>query len=226
MRIAIIASARTRSTLLMHYIHARDRSLKLHYEYYTYALKEGFNNLREITNQLICQNDYIVKIMGHNLNPIGSNPADLKLREYDKIYLVERSDFFDQCCSLQVCVNTNIWHRRIRNTSLTEKYHEVQKSKLNLEIPTIISIVNDVANYLSIKKYLISNQLSFTTLSYEELEKYGKYQQVLANNNLAYSDIITNYSLKNKINELANKCFSFSNAEYDLDSFIAGVSDG
>jgi hypothetical protein len=223
MKIAIIGTARSRSTLLAQYIHSRNRRLDLYNERYTYALKHQGNDLNSITNELINQDNFIVKIMGHNLNGHIGEVDVFNFSMYNEIHLIERYSFFDQCCSLQVSLDTGVWHKIVRLEKSAKEYEQIKKQKFLLQQSTILSIAESLANYLLVKQYLLENGIEFKLHTYDSVKKFGMQQYALANPNIDYQDIIVNYSMKEKIDQLFTDSFSFSEAMSNLDLFKSGV---
>lgn len=214
MKIVIIGSARSKSTILAEQIKHVYPNLHCYYELYTYQLKKNYS-IEEITST-INQDDYIVKIMGHNLR---DNIEHFDLERYDKIICVERQDFFDQCCSLQVCLNTGIWHQR----GSTDCYTTVRTQEFELENGVILQQAHDISNYLTIKQYLINKNLPFITKSYHEID-YGSING-LAESNLIYDKIILNYHWKDSINDCFVRNFSYAPIKNNLNDFRIGLDN-
>jgi hypothetical protein len=225
MKIAIIGTSRSRSTLLAHYI-SRIRRLDLYNEHYTYALKHQGNDLTSITNELTNQDNFVVKIMGHNLNGHIGEPNVFNFSMYNEIHLIERYSFFDQCCSLQVSLDTGVWHKIAGQDTFTKKYDQIKKQKFLLQQSTIIGLANNLVSYLLIKKYLLENDIAFKLHTYDSVKRFSIQQHALSNPNIDYQNIITNYHMKEKINQLFTDSFSFSESTSNLDLFKSGVIDG
>lgn len=226
MKIAIIGTGRNRSTLLAHYIHSQNRRLDLYNEHYTHALKLQGNDLNSITNELTNRNNFIVKIMGHNLNGHIGEPNVFNFGMYNEIYLIERNSFFDQCCSLQVSLDTGVWHKITGLEKSAKDYEQIKKQKFLLHQSTIIAMAENLVNYLLIKKYLIENGIEFKLHTYDSVKRFAMQQYVLANPNIDYQDIISNYYIKEKIDKLFTDSFSFSECTSNIDLFNSGVIDG
>jgi hypothetical protein len=226
MKIAIIGIGRSRSTLLAQYIHSQNRRLDLYYEHYTYALKHQGNNLNSITNELSNGDNFIVKIMGHNLNGHTGELNVFNFSMYNEIHLIERNSFFDQCCSLQVSLDTGVWHKLAGLEKSAKEYEQIKKQKFLLQQSTIFGMARDLVNYLLIKKYLLENGIVFKLHTYDSVKKFATQQSVLANPNLDYQNIIINYYMKEKIDQLFTDSFSLSEARSNLDLFKSGVIDG
>lgn len=224
MRIAIISTERTRSSLLGNYLKSQNNQLNYLGEVYTFAHKQGNHDVAGITKSLQKQDNCIVKIMGHNLNTTDLSPGVFQLETYDKIYLTERYDFFEQCSSLQVSLDTNVWHN-LGDYKSAWVYKKMSNQKFTVTLDTMLKLANNLTHYLNIKKYLIENNIPYTVYSYDELKQYGIHQHKLAVNNLNYSDIITNYHLKEKINNLRANCFSFDSLESNIELFEIGAGE-
>lgn len=223
MKIAIIGSGRSRSTLLARYLHNQNKNLIFHDEYYTHAIRKGEYDLTNITTELFKDNDFIVKIMSHNIT-MDTNLSVFMINQYDEIHLIERHDFFDQCCSWQVCIQTDIWHLSPGcNVSGENQYDEIKQQKFTVDLYTILGHANSVSNYLKMKKYLNENDIPYKLHTYESAKKYGIQQYTISTSNLRYNNIITNYELKESVNLLFEKYFSYENASCDLEQFSAEV---
>lgn len=226
MKIAIIGTARSRSTLLARCIHSRNRRLELCNEHYTYALREQGNDLNSITNELINRDNFIVKIMGHNLTGHLGEPNVFNFSMYNEIHLIERYSFFDQCCSLQISLDTGVWHKIAGDPISTKKYDQIKKQKFLLQQSTILSIAKSLVNYLAMKQYLLENGIEFKLHTYDSVKKFATQQYALANPNIDYQNVIINYHMKEKIDQLFIDNFSLSEAISNLDLFSSGVIDG
>ena len=210
MKIVVVGAPRTRSTVLANYLHARHQDLKFYNEYYTYAIASGNQNLAGLADSLSIDSNHIVKLMSSNLLP-DYTPEVFKLKEYDQIHLVERYDFFDQCCSMQVCRDTGIWNNP----------EAITQQQFTLTADTIAFQARNVSNYIHIKKYLLDNNIPFNLYPYYVLDQFSSKEH----RGLEYKSLITNYRLKYKINALFNACFSYHDIKSELDSFITGVSE-
>jgi hypothetical protein len=164
--------------------------------------------------------------MGHNLNGHIGEPNVFNFSMYNEIHLIERYSFFDQCCSLQVSLDTGVWHKIAGLEKSAKEYEQIKKQKFLLHQRTILSIAESLANYLLIKKYLLENDIKFKLHTYDSVKKFAMQQAVLANPNIDYQDLIINYNMKEKIDQLFTESFSLSEAICDLDLFKSGVIDG
>lgn len=210
MKIVVVGAPRTRSTVLANYLHEKHANLKFYNEYYTYAIANDNRNLDTIADILAADSNHIVKIMSSNLLP-EYTPSVFRLKEYDEIHLVERYDFFDQCCSMQVCRDTGIWNDP---QAITQKQFTLSKSTIAFQ-----ARIN--ASYITIKKYLIDNNIPFHLYPYHVLDQFSSKEH----RGLDYKSMITNYRLKYRINALFNAYFSYHELISDIDSFITGVSE-
>lgn len=219
MRIAVVGSSRTRSTLLTYYLQSTYPNLKRYDELYTREFANGNLDLPAITHELLKDNNFIVKIMGYNLLP-PYNPEVFDFRSYDQVHLIERYDFFEQCCSLQVSYDTDIWLVKASDINPRLKQQMmITNRQYTLTAKTIIELAKDTINYMTIKSHLIENHINFTMHTYDQAAKYGNFQTKLVDNRLDYQSLITNYHLKDKINLLFNQYFSYSTGISDLDCF-------
>jgi hypothetical protein len=222
MKIVVIAAARSRSTLLTYYLHTLN-DVKPVGEYYTYSVNKGNINLEDITKSLFAEGKFITKIIGHNL--IAEYTPDVfKLEEYNQIHLIERYDFFEQCCSMLVAKTLKIWHVRYNDNSKLKQHALLRNRKFTLTVDTIMSQGKDVMRYLEIKKYLIDNNIPFTLHTYDDAIHYAEYQRLIEKNNISYDSVITNYHLKKQVNSLFNEFFCYEKSESDLETFLSMLS--
>ncbi len=223
MKIAVVAAARSRSKLLSLYLHSLNPELSSYDEHYTFEINKGNTDLESITKSLVKENNYITKIMGHNLVS-GYSPEVFEYKVYDQIHLIERYNFFDQCCSVHVSKNTGIWHLMNTDTLKLKQHVVIKKQHFTLTRATIQEQSQTVAKYLTIKKYLLDNDIPFTLHTYNEAVNYSVFQSKILPNDINYQSIITNYHLKDRVNSLFNEYFCYENAESDLESFIDKLS--
>lgn len=224
MRIAVVGSSRTRSTLLTFYLQSINSNIKRYDELYTREFAVGNSDLVEITNRLLDDDNYIIKIMDYNLLP-AYEPDVFRLQEYDQIHLIERYDFFEQCCSLQISYDTNIWHIKTSdvNPRLKQRFM-ITNRQYALSARTVLELARNITCYMTIKKNLIENNINFTMHTYDEAAKYGNLQKTLVDNRLDYPSLITNYHLKAEINSLFEQCFSYNDTSSKLDHFTLELS--
>lgn len=224
MKIVVISAARSRSSLLSYYLHTVNNNTKTYGEFYTEFINNDNTKLEDITERLFAEGDYIVKIMGHNLLA-EYTPAVFRLEEYDQIHLIERYDFFEQCCSMLVADDLKIWHLRDNDNSRLKQHALLKNRNFTLSSDTIYGQGHNVVRYLEMKKYLVSNDIPFTLHTYDEAIKYSNQQTSIINNNISYDSIITNYYLKMQVNALFNEYFCYKKAESDIASFMLGLSE-
>lgn len=205
MKILIIASARTGSTFLTHFLKKQHTKSVCLFEYYTYNKN---HSIHENTKKINLNYDsYILKLMGHNINNLEVDIKNLNLEKYDKIYTVARHDFFRQCCSLQFSLSTKIWHY-YKN----KDYDSLKEFKCDLNIDTINFILNDVYNYAIIIQYLKNNNLKFTHYWNSDLQHliYNYHEISISDPKLNYQYHISNYNkIKNYVLDQFQKKFKY-----------------
>lgn len=215
MKIGIIGSARSRSTLLTEIIQLENLNIPCYYEYYVHTKNHPIETL---TNVLFNKNEFIVKILGHHLE--NNDVRLLNLEKYDQLHLVERHDFFNQCCSLQVVYDNKIWLSR-NNSS---EYDHIKLKKYYLEKRTIEYMAKDISNYLKIKKYLIDKNINYKLYNYDSIVSDKVSENILQDPKLEYQQIINNYDLHDQINECFSKYFSFQTCDYNLNTFLQKIT--
>lgn len=224
MRIAVVGSSRTRSTLLTYYLHGVYPNLKRHDELYTREFADGNSDLIKITDKLMNSDNYIIKIMDYNLLPFHE-PNVFRFQEYDQIHLVERYDFFEQCCSLQISYDTNVWH--IKSSDINPRLKQrmmITNRQYILDTRTVTELAKNITCYLKIKKNLLENNIPYTLHTYDQAAKYSNLQTTLVDNKLDYPSLITNYHLKDVINALFEQCFSYTHCTSNLGYFVDELS--
>lgn len=185
MKILVIGSARTRSTLLVELIHKQYPKLKCLYEFYTY---NSTNSIEFNTNLIHRSEQFILKILGHNIK-LEEDISKLRLESFDKIYLINRKNYLDQCCSLQVSISSGIWHNRNNNA-----FDKIKKLQYELSMSTVESIINDISNFCKIQIYLEKNNIPYQYYWYENLLDYFNVSLLgIQASNIEYKDIISNY---------------------------------
>jgi hypothetical protein len=133
MKIAVVSTGRNRCTLLAKYLHATNPELEFCGEFYNaWRDKDGnvedpgsrilnpdiggdpnqqIQSIDNLTDELFAKENYIVKIMAISLKGFKDlDPAVYRLEEYDQIHLIERHDFFEQCCSWEIALSTGMFH--------------------------------------------------------------------------------------------------------------------
>jgi hypothetical protein len=233
MKIAIISTARTRSTALASYISKQHPDLKYLWEVYTAGLQE--NNytipLETLTHNLFDNNEnFIIKILGQNISLhmhangfVGEEnvkPQRLFLERYDKFHLIERHNFFHQLCSYTVAYNTRVYNRNKSNAR--KDFDEVKSKKYKIALFGTSLLVGDIIGYMKIKKYLIDNHMPFQLYDSEtdithEISDIASSQA----NDFDYSQLIENYyELKPIIEPAFSKYFNYDLCKFDYNSFV------
>jgi len=214
MRIAIIGTARSRSTILFHIVSKQYPSLTCLFEFFTQHLKNNVPFL-DIANALLAKDNYIVKILCHNLFAPNATIECLHLEKYDYIHMIERPDFFHQCCSLQFSKDYNIWHNTIENKFV---YSEIRKMPSTLKLDSILHQAGGVNMQIELKKYLIQHNINFVINDYND-PRFDSLPNILSDPKLDYESIITNYHYKDLIESLFKKHFDYNTLRNDLNSF-------
>ncbi len=219
MKIAVVSTGRSRCTLLAKYLHAIHPDFEFCKEFYTEASRDGDYDVIKLTTELLSKEDFVVKIMAGNLIE-GYSVSDFKLEEYDEIYLAERHDFFEQACSWYIARTYGAYHLwPDLPASGPEKFDIIRRHRSNLPLQKIKDYAKYVDTYLKMKQYLVDHGLEFTLYTYESIKQFDEYQDTIRDSNLNYSELITNYQLKEEVNNLFNKYFSYENMTGDLESF-------
>jgi hypothetical protein len=188
------------------------------YEYYTYAIDKNSNvSISDLSKTLMEKSDFIVKILSHN-SLSANHPKDFYFEQYDKLFLIERPDFFNQCCSLEFAGKFNLWHRR----KLSKEYEKFSSVRFPLSKHMIDYQANGVAKYLDMKKHIIDNKLDYVLHDYDDFASVPK--AIIADTNLNYSEIFDNYEIKDKVDNLFSECFSYETCKYDLCLFQQELS--
>lgn len=217
MKIAIISAARTRSTALTFNVKNK-YSLPCNYEIYTKQIKMG-KTIEEITTFLFNQDKFIVKILGHNvIDNLDLNKFNLYM--YDKIYFIERQNFLDQACSLQLCYDTNLY-LNFKKHRVDELYRELSTKHYVLKYLTIKYLAKDIANYMMLKKNVIKHNIPFEQYFYETCN-FTHLDNILSDPKLNYSQIISNYNDYN-INKIFYNYFNYTSLEHNYNKFCDEV---
>lgn len=231
MKIAVVSTGRSRCTLLAKYLNKVHDDLEWCGEFYTdvtWTDRDDRTDLPVLTSELLAKEKYIVKIMALNLNDTNGkyDPAVFKFEEYDQLHLVERHDFFEQCCSWKVARTESIYHLRDDNPNITEKdVNSIRQHTYKLQLDEIELYAKYVDTYLKMKRHIVDSKLAYTFHTYESAKEFDKKQDVLRDTNLDYSEIVGNYHLKEKVNELFNAHFSYEDMRSDLKSFTAELNE-
>jgi hypothetical protein len=241
MKIAVISTGRNRCTLLAKYLHATHPGLEFCGEFYNSGRDEAGNatvpgapwqsnprnekNLVELTDELFAKENFVVKIIAISLTyDEFMDPAVFRLEEYDQIHFIERHDFFEQCCSWEISRREQSFH--LTNSDESEKrFANIRKSKYKLPYSRIEHAAAQVDFYLKIKKYVVEHHIPHRIHTYESAKQFGENQNELFDAKLNYSELITNYQLKEKVNNLFNQYFSYSDMRSEITSFKEEISE-
>jgi hypothetical protein len=244
MKIVVVSTGRNRCTLLAKYLHTIHDDLEFCGEFYNMKHKnlEGFAvtpperkgffstdntstkiDLVESTNDLFAKENYLVKLIALCLDyDENQDPSVFRLAEYDQIHFIERHDFFEQCCSWEVSVKEQVFH--LTNEVKSEKqFSNIRQRKYKMSASRIEYAANFVDLYLKIKKYVVDNHIPHSVHTYESAKQFDKRQNELIDSNLNYSELITNYQLKEEVNKLFNQYFSYNNMTSDPAAFMAAI---
>ena len=217
MKISIIGVARSRTQVLLQLLSNKYPNIPCLYEIYTYKLKESIP-LSDITHHLFLSENFIVKILGRNIvnqDPIDQNIDILRLNEYDSINLIERPDFFNQCCSLQVCKDSNVWHHYKKNSHM---YSYLNHKRFTLSLDTVLVLGKDIESYMNIKTYMTSNNISHQIHDYSKFDDTPPKITVMKGK-LDYTKIINNYHLGESITNIFDKHYNYNTCYHDYPSF-------
>lgn len=222
MKIVVIGVARSRTEVLVEKLRILNPELSCHYEYYSYRIKktQSENKLLTLTNELFSGDNYIVKILASNILESNGKIQDLHLEKYDAIYLIERPDFFNQCCSLQVCKNVQLWHQRKNHVY----WRAIRGRQFHLEDIVVQTQIKNVNQYIKIKQYLHANKIPYTLQDYNDPFDIVP-KTVLSDPKLSYENMITNYHMQPVIDNLFNKHFNYQSCFSNLDSFLIEYSN-
>lgn len=244
MKIAVVSTGRARCTLLAKYLHTVNSDLEFCGEFYNAARDEEGNplepgiggadyqhpmatrTLTELTDELFAKENYIVKIMGLDAMQGGQDFSEFRLEEYDQLHFIERHDFFEQCCSWQVSRQEQLYHLRPDDPRDTEKaFAAVRRRRYRLTPEEINQGAMFAYWYLRLKRYVTDNNLPYTLHTFESAKMFDKKQSILTDTKLNYSELILNYHLKEEVNALFNKYFSYSTIHADLTSFTEELNE-
>jgi len=212
MKIAILGTSRGRTTVLYYKILNQYPSLTSMYEFFNTNLK--IKSFTETSKMLSTMDNYIIKILTHDLFHNDSTIEQLNLENYSLIYMIERPDFFHQCCSLEFSGYHNIWHQTIQGKN---RYDAINKISIKLQLDTILFQAKGVHKQIEMKKYLIENKIKFEINDYND-PIFTKSKQVI-DPKLNYENVITNYDCKELVESLFKKHFNYDTLKNDLDSF-------
>jgi hypothetical protein len=247
MKIVVVSTGRARCTLLAKYLHILHDDLEFCGEFYnakqvkldkqierfavTPSMRKDFLtdptdatiDLVESTNVLFDKENFLVKLMALSLDfDKNQDPSVFRLAEYDQIHFIERHDFFEQCCSWEVSRKEQIFHLT-NDPKREEEFNNIRKRKYKLSASQINHAANFVDLYLKLKKYAVDNHIPHTVHTFESAKQFDKTQNELVDAKLDYSELITNYHLKEEVNKLFNKYFSYDNMTSDPEAFMAAI---
>jgi len=247
MKIVVVSTGRARCTLLAKYLHISHDNLEYCGEFYNKKQKdleklEKFAvtpperkgrfltdpasekiDLVESTNELFAKENYLVKLIALCLDYDENQDASVfRLAEYDQIHFIERHDFFEQCCSWEVSLKEQVFH--LTNDPEREKeFSKIRQRTYKMSASRIEYAANFVDLYLKLKKYVVDNHIPHTVHTFESAKQFDKTQNELIDSNLNYSELIPNYHLKEEVNKLFNKYFSYSDMTSDPAAFNAAI---
>jgi hypothetical protein len=247
MKIAVISTGRNRCTLLAKYLHATHPGLEFCGEFYNSGRDDDGNptepgvlgsenqtqcdrNLVELTDELFAKENFVVKIIAISLTyDEHLDPAVYRLEEYDQIHFIERHDFFEQCCSWDVSLRAGAFHLKADDqpdsVDRKKKFDELKQRTFKISPSRIFFSAKAVELYLKIKRYVTDNNLPYTLHTYESAKQFDKKQNELVDTKLNYSELISNYKVKEEVNEVFNTYFSYDNMTSDLTSFKDSIGD-
>lgn len=247
MKIAVVSTGRNRCTLLAKYLHTTHPDLEFCGEFYNAERDDESNpiepgergsaihspsmrTLSDLTAELLAKENYVVKIIAISLTYDDiPDPAVFKLEEYDQIHFIERHDFFEQCCSWEVSMATGVFHLKSDDQpgSLARKqeFDAVKQRTFKISSSRIFYSAESVELYLKIKRYVTDNNLPHTLHTYESVKQFSKNQTGLVDAKLNYSELISNYKLKEEVNAVFNKYISYNDMTTDMKSFKAAIGE-
>ena len=180
-------------------------------------------DLVESTNALFDKEHFLVKLMALCLDfDKNQDPSVFRLAEYDQIHFIERHDFFEQCCSWEVSTKEKVFHLT-NDPEIEKEFSNIRQRKYKISPERIEHAANFIDLYLKIKKYATDNNLAYTLHTYESAKQFDKKQNELVDAQLDYSELITNYHLKEEVNKLFNKYFSYEDMTSDPEAFNAAI---
>lgn len=203
------------------------------------------NLLKNKTRSILEHQDCIVKLLGNHL-PINFPKqllSTLALEQYNQINLIERYDFYSSCASLEICMSENVWHLFDLNNDIPkngsqylpyyilksekqikEKYNQIRNKQYLINFQTVKRQAIDVANYLTIKSYLIEHKVPYHLYNYSD--KILDAEDIfIKKNNIDYTSTIANKEIQTSLNNLFNKFFDYKTCHYDLTSFLIELKE-
>lgn len=203
MKKIIVGTFRSGSTLLLDIESNKDTSLINLGEYYLKSVRKELGNIKQLTITLFNEySHFIHKMHGYSLYKGKGQIEDLQLNKYDEIVLLERDDFWTQCCSWQVAADTEVWVQR--KSFKKNKYQNFREQTCAVSFPTIFRMAIDKLMYNQIKEYVFKNNLKHIVVDY--IEVASSQQAANSNiieNNYNYETMITNYNYGRIITDVA-----------------------
>ena len=235
MKVIIIGLPRTRSSYLIDVV-AKSLKLKNKFESYVdvmtgslLAAKSGWNKnywnnytdkLTLITNNWFIDDNFVVKLfpnmlMSPDLKYIEKNLEFLRLREYDKIYVLHRQNIYDMIISQLIARQIGRFLYEANKSFSKNVYNTSIDFSTNKVLKEIDYIITGVILHDRIKQYLEERNVNFTLLEYHDIPEYvqenypnvtSSYQEL----NINYKDCIKNYDqicdyIDTRINALSEK---------------------
>jgi hypothetical protein len=253
MRIAIIGCQRSRSTALHQFVMEQNPNLKDQWNFYSNLYVHQNDELKRrvdkkyseyLQKKLLSFHDllytemdnYIIKLQGTNFDYKFDHAAYIGIEKFDKLYLIERHDFFEGSCSLQIAREENVWFDvdapKTSNLHAVGKYFrdvydkKISKSNYTIHPQTIINHALDIRNYLKMKKFIIENKLEHQLFEYNDnIFQSGRQIGYIRKVNLDYSSKITNYHIKSQVNEIFNRYYNFDTCNSDITNFKTEISN-
>lgn len=223
MKSCIIGAPRSRTTALMEKLRINYSYEYVFNEYYHrkyHTVSDNNNKFKILTDKLFEYKNFLVKIISNHFIPCEEDNLFEKLRfkDYDTITLIERPNFFDQCCSLNVAYKTNVWHQTTNHLL----YNSLKKQKFFLEDVNIYRQILGVDKYIEIKQHLIDKNISFVVYDYEN---FNDVKLQISDPKLNYSELVTNYSSNKLLNNLFEKHFNYDTCKRNLQDFFSDYND-
>lgn len=239
MKILVIGSARTASSALCEYLKINNEPIQNLGEYISHKYKNQYLSLLNIlhdinkvnlrlqksivyeSNELVTNiPNYILKILGCHLGGFSLHIKAIQPEKYDKIYCIERHDFFNQVCSHTIANTENVWHKRLDSPEILEKYNDIKNKNFTVDSGHIIGIAYDIAHYLKCKRYLLTNKINFEQVYFTDPiftvnSPIGRYSK----NDLDYGSIVSNYEISTDINQIFLKYFDYNSLYHDFENF-------
>lgn len=239
MKILVVGSARTASSALCEHLKINNCPMENFGEYLSHRYKNQYqslfnilrdnnkvnlrikNSIRQETNNLFATvPNYILKVLGCHLGGLSFLFKEIQPEKYDKIFCIERHNFFNQVCSHSVAIKSNIWHRRLDLPEILQKYESIKNTTFTIGSMNIITMAYDIAHYLKCKKYLLDNEINFEQVYFTDyifqnnlhIGNYGK-------NDFNYNNLVSNYKIGKDIDEIFLKHFNYNTLYHNFENF-------